>query len=193
MEIRHARHLANHYCAVFLRVLEYYDGKSRTAYHLIRWFLICSLAILFLTSNRVGTFDEAFKSRIQLNLRYRNLNEQQRLQIWTNFIDRIETLDKHRITSLGTSKRSGSFQQDVGINSEEIRQHLPELATANLNGREIRNVISTARQLAVYRKMRLGYEHIACVIGEAFKFDEYLKELSQGYTADDIRRGRGER
>ncbi|KAF4922405.1 ATPase family AAA domain-containing protein 3, partial [Colletotrichum viniferum] len=143
--------------SVFLRVLEYYDG------------------ILILTSNRVGTFDEAFKSRIQLNLRYKNLNEQQRLQIWTNFIDRIETL------------------QDVGINSEEIRQHLPELATANLNGRQIRNVISTARQLAVYRKMRLGYEHIACVIGEASKFDEYLKELRQGYTADDIRRGRGER
>ncbi|KAF4843689.1 ATPase family AAA domain-containing protein 3 [Colletotrichum siamense] len=161
--------------SVFLRVLEYYDG------------------ILILTSNRVGTFDEAFKSRIQLNLRYKNLNEQQRLQIWTNFIDRIETLDRHRITSSGNSKRNGSFQQDVGINSEEIRQHLPELATANLNGRQIRNVISTARQLAVYRKMRLGYEHIACVIGEASKFDEYMKELSQGYTADDIRRGRRER
>ncbi|KAK6222191.1 hypothetical protein QIS74_04446 [Colletotrichum tabaci] len=36
--------------SVFLRALEYYDG------------------ILILTTNRVGTFDEAFKSRIQLAL-----------------------------------------------------------------------------------------------------------------------------
>ena len=38
--------------SVFLRVLEYYDG------------------ILILTTNRIGTFDEAFKSRIQLALHY---------------------------------------------------------------------------------------------------------------------------
>ena len=41
--------------SVFLRVLEYNVG------------------ILILTSTRVGTFDEAFKSRIQLTLRYKNL------------------------------------------------------------------------------------------------------------------------
>ncbi|KAI1061472.1 hypothetical protein LB506_011912 [Fusarium annulatum] len=49
--------------SVFLRVLEYYDG------------------IFILTSNRVGIFDEAFKSRIQLNLRYKNLDRDQRRQI----------------------------------------------------------------------------------------------------------------
>ena len=43
--------------SVFLRVLEYYEG------------------ILILTSNRVGTFDEAFKSRIQLSLHYENLGK----------------------------------------------------------------------------------------------------------------------
>ena len=42
--------------SVFLRVLEYYEG------------------ILILTSNRVGTFDEAFRSRIQLALHYPTLN-----------------------------------------------------------------------------------------------------------------------
>lgn len=36
--------------SVFLRMLEYYKG------------------ILFLTTNRIGTFDEAFKSRIHLSL-----------------------------------------------------------------------------------------------------------------------------
>lgn len=43
--------------SVFLRVLEYYED------------------ILILTSNRVGTFDEAFKSRIQLSLHYDNLTK----------------------------------------------------------------------------------------------------------------------
>lgn len=141
----------------------------------------------------MGTFDEAFKSRIQLNLRYNNLSEQQRLQIWTNFIDRIEKLNDDRSTATNHLEIISSIHQDIGIDSEEIRKHLPELATANLNGREIRNAISTARQLAVYRGMRLGYEHIASVIREAGKFDAYLKELRQGYTADDIRRGKGER
>ncbi|KAK1841510.1 AAA family ATPase [Colletotrichum chrysophilum] len=161
--------------SVFLRVLEYYDG------------------ILILTSNRVGTFDEAFKSRIQLNLRYQNLNEQQRFQIWTNFIDRIEKLNTQRIPSGGLCKANVGQQQDFGIDAEEIRHHLTELAKTNLNDREIRNAISTARQLAVYKGKPLGYQHINSVIKEATKFDEYLREISKGYTADDIRRGRGER
>ena len=43
--------------SVFLRVLEYYEG------------------ILILTSNRIGTFDEAFKSRVQLAIHYPLLSE----------------------------------------------------------------------------------------------------------------------
>lgn len=49
-------------------MLEYYDG------------------ILILTSNRVATFDEAFKSRINLAIRYEDLEEEQRLKILRNFI-----------------------------------------------------------------------------------------------------------
>ena len=54
-----------------MRTLEYYDG------------------ILILTSNRVGTFDEAFKSRIQLSLRYKRLQRHQRKQIWLNFMSHL--------------------------------------------------------------------------------------------------------
>ncbi|KAF1843475.1 uncharacterized protein K460DRAFT_407828 [Cucurbitaria berberidis CBS 394.84] len=49
--------------SIFLSVLEYYDG------------------ILILTSNRVGTFDEAFKSRISLALLYPNFTKSQRCRI----------------------------------------------------------------------------------------------------------------
>ncbi|KAK7697667.1 hypothetical protein SLS64_013297 [Diaporthe eres] len=51
---------------VFLRTLEYYDG------------------ILILTSNRVGTFDEAFKSRIQVAIHYESLTKKSRRAIWRN-------------------------------------------------------------------------------------------------------------
>ena len=62
----------NSLVSVFLRILEYYDG------------------ILILTSNRVGTFDEAFKSRIQVAFHYPNLDRVARKKIWKNFFDMME-------------------------------------------------------------------------------------------------------
>jgi SpoVK/Ycf46/Vps4 family AAA+-type ATPase len=97
--------------SVFLRVLEYYDR------------------ILILTSNRVATFDEAFKSRIQLALHYESPTEMQRKKIWKNFINRL-----------------GSFEADKNvIDIEDLRKHLALLATFNMNGRRIRNAVTTAR------------------------------------------------
>jgi len=44
-----------------------------------------------LTTNRVGTFDEAFKSRIHLAIRYSDLDEDQRVEIWRNFITALRS------------------------------------------------------------------------------------------------------
>lgn len=143
--------------SVFLRVLEYYDG------------------ILILTSNRVGTFDAAFKSRIQLSLHYPRLKEKDRLEIWTNFIEHIEGLTSSRTASLG-------------ILSEEIKEKLPELSKEALNGREIRNAVSTARQLAMFNGEPVGYKHLQTVISEMKKFDEYATDLQGGLTDDEVAR-----
>lgn len=137
------------------------------------------LGILILTSNRVGIFDEAFKSRIQLNLRYQNLDRDQRLKIWRNFISRLERL----------ADNSGGLE----INAKDILSHIDNLATPQLNGREIRNAISTARQLARYREQALGYNHLQSVIAEAEKFDQYLKDLHEGFSADELQNDKGER
>ncbi|KAG4262320.1 ATPase [Fusarium proliferatum] len=152
--------------SVFLRVLEY-------------------SGILILTSNRVGIFDEAFKSRIQLNLRYRNLDRGQRLQIWKNFFTRLRRLEED-----ASQRHSGV---SYGAKVDEMLGRLDELAEANLNGRQIRNAVSTARQLARYLKEPLSYKHLTVVINEAKKFDEYLLELNRTYTADEIQRDKGER
>lgn len=149
--------------------------------------------ILILTSNRVGTFDEAFKSRIQLSLRYKNLDFPQRLKIWDNFITRLEGFQTDPQVKKVIAVPTVNGGVDLGINVTEIREKLQELATVELNGREIRNAVSTARQLAMFKKVPMGYEHLESVIDEAEKFNKYLLELQKGMTADQKKNRQGER
>ncbi|KAI1342485.1 hypothetical protein F5Y15DRAFT_406137 [Xylariaceae sp. FL0016] len=137
----------NSLVSVFLRILEYYDG------------------ILILTSNRVGTFDEAFKSRIQLSIHYDNLTKKSRKAIWQNFFDMIED------------------SPDEDANMPELERRLDELASEEMNGRQIRNALLTARQLAKYRKERLDWEHLSQVIKTSAAFNKYLKAV-RGHSDD---------
>ena len=138
--------------SVFLRVLEYNVG------------------ILILTSNRVGTFDEAFKSRIQLALHYENLTPAQQRKIWRNFLARLRDMDP------------GSIEYD------DIMDNADELIKEDMNGRQIRNVITTARQLALYKKKTFCYEHLKHVIEVSGEFEKYLKTLRQGLSDDQLKR-----
>lgn len=141
--------------SVFLRVLEYYEG------------------ILVLTSNRVGIFDEAFKSRIQLALHYPNLGPYQRLRIWENFIDRLESF------------------HDSSIDIADLRDNLENLKEDKMNGRQIRNAITTARQYAEWKKTTLTYEHLRNVIEVSGRFDKYLDRLNGGFTQDELAQDEG--
>ncbi|KAI3325335.1 P-loop containing nucleoside triphosphate hydrolase protein [Xylariaceae sp. AK1471] len=138
--------------SAFLRVLEYYDG------------------ILLLTSNRVGTFDEAFKSRIQLAIHYENLSEHQRMQVWGNFIRRLKELNEE------------------GIDFVDLEDNIEELARNKLNGREIRNVITTARQNENYK---LNYEMMKQLIETTGEFDRYIEKLNGGHTYDQLAKDEG--
>ncbi|GFF67545.1 hypothetical protein IFM47457_01756 [Aspergillus lentulus] len=140
---------------VFLRVLEYYDG------------------ILILTSNRVGTFDEAFKSRIQVSLHYPNLNRSQRHKIWRNMINRLRTLEQ------------------PNIDFDDIDCYISELAEQEMNGRQIRNAITTARQLAKFKDRNMTHADLKHVIDVAGRFDKYLYDVKEGFTDDAIARDSG--
>ena len=137
--------------SVFLRVLEYYEG------------------ILILTSNRVGTFDESFKSRIQLALHYEKLKLNDRRTIWENFIRRLQKVE------------------EVGIDFDDINRHMDDLARNELNGRQIRNAITTARQFARHQEKDLEYADLQQVIKIALKFDKHTMEM-QGGMNDDARK-----
>ncbi|RSM13182.1 hypothetical protein CEP52_002042 [Fusarium oligoseptatum] len=140
--------------SVFLRALEYYGG------------------ILILTTNRVGTFDEAFKSRIQLALRYEKLQGYQRKQIWRNFFTRLKEIG-----------------EEDKIDFDDIQLNLDELTRHEMNGRQIRNSITTARQLAKYKGRKMTFSHLKRAISVANKFDRYLADVQDGI---DEHGGRGE-
>ncbi|GKZ25936.1 hypothetical protein AbraIFM66951_002454 [Aspergillus brasiliensis] len=140
---------------VFLRILEYYDG------------------ILILTSNRVGTFDEAFKSRIQISLHYPNLTRSQRFKIWRNLINRLKRL------------------QDPDIDFDDVECYIGELADQEMNGREIRNAITTSRQLAKFKGKSMSYADLQQVLDVSRRFDKYLFSVKEGLTDDDIARDSG--
>jgi hypothetical protein len=96
----------NHLVAGFLRALEYFKG------------------ILFLTTNRIGTFDEAFMSRINVPIYYADFNQDDRVKIWGQFFERLEE-------DCGTTMKIPEATKDY-VESEEMQALL-------WNGREIRN------------------------------------------------------
>ena len=131
--------------------------------------------ILILTSNRVGTFDEAFKSRIQFALHFDNPTETQRQTIWENFIERLETIERDN------------------VNVGDLRQHIKALAKHDMNGRQIRNALTTARQLAQYKGEKMNSRHLKHSINVSGKFEQYLKSLKHGVTDDELAREGGVR
>ncbi|KAJ7092995.1 P-loop containing nucleoside triphosphate hydrolase protein [Mycena belliarum] len=104
--------------AVFLRHVEYYRG------------------ILFLTTNRVQAFDEAFLSRIHVALHFAELNEASRAQVWRAFLAR------------------------AGVKSSSVsEEHVALLAQRAVNGRQIKNAVRTAHSLARGRGQEVGLAH----------------------------------
>ena len=96
--------------------------------------------ILFLTTNRVKQFDAAFQSRIHLSLRYNDLAQAEKEQLWRAFLQKTR--------SAGVGMCEFSVQQ------------LQTLSLKNLNGREIKNIVNLSVALAAENKEDLTYEHI---------------------------------
>jgi hypothetical protein len=54
-----------------------------------------------------------------------------------------------------------------------------------MNGRQIRNVINTARQLARFKEEPLDFEHLKRVIKVSGKFDEYVRGVVDAKSDED--------
>lgn len=84
--------------------------------------------ILFLTTNRVGQFDEAFASRIHLSLGYKRLDDKARGQIWDNLFQKLR---EDHLKNVGP-------KIDFGMSAKEYVR-LERVMALKWNGREIRN------------------------------------------------------
>lgn len=123
----------NELVSIFLRELEYYQG------------------ILFLTTNRIRSIDNAFQSRVDLFLPYHDLTSEARKQVWENFIN-----------------RAGRDKFDLAGDS------LDKLSMLKLNGREIKNLIKSAQLLSMKESGKVPVERLVLL---ANKRVEALKEL----------------
>ncbi|KAJ7101290.1 P-loop containing nucleoside triphosphate hydrolase protein [Mycena belliarum] len=119
--------------SVFLRLLEYYEG------------------ILFLTTNRVNTFDPAFQSRIHMALKYENLEARARQRLWKDFLS-------------GLKGGTDMSDEDYAV-----------LAQYDVNGRQIKNAVKTAESLASFMGARLGLTHLETVLRTQADFAEAFK------------------
>ncbi|XXH01683.1 hypothetical protein Hte_008044 [Hypoxylon texense] len=112
----------NKLVSVFLRLLEYYQG------------------VMFLTTNRVASFDPAFESRIHLTIHYPLLDFEARRHVWRIFV-----------------------KPDSASSSVDEKE-LESLARPELNGRQIKNIVKTARLLASRDKTPLSLSHLKTVL-----------------------------
>ncbi|KAG1823350.1 P-loop containing nucleoside triphosphate hydrolase protein [Suillus subaureus] len=141
--------------SVALRVLEYHRG------------------VLFLTTNRIQAFDEAFLSRFSIAVKYPELDVDARLTIWRKFFELAGC------ELWGGSGQPGDGRQSpdefVKLEGQEPQCYvsladLKELAAKPFNGRTIKNLVRTAQALAMSSDEPLSLEHVKVVVEAQEKF-----------------------
>eukprot|EP01128_Nolandella_sp_AFSM9_P002836 TRINITY_DN1323_c0_g1_i2.p1 TRINITY_DN1323_c0_g1~~TRINITY_DN1323_c0_g1_i2.p1 ORF type:complete len:1113 (-),score=151.08 TRINITY_DN1323_c0_g1_i2:37-3177(-) len=132
--------LRNSMVGVILRLTEYYRG------------------VLFFTTNRVTSFDPAFRSRVTLALRYRALSGTGRETIWENVL----------LASGGVSPEAlPSFD-------------FHKLAVTPLNGRQITSAVQLALALSKHRGNQcITQAEVASAVEMLLDFDEDEEALAQ--------------
>ena len=131
--------------AVFLRHVEYYRG------------------ILFMTTNRVKTFDEAFLSRIHVALHFQDLTKEAKAQVWKAFLAKVGI----KVVPAGQTE-TGAFGEDL----------VEKLADRDINGRQIKNATRTASSLARSRNEPLAFTHLLETLDAMDEFTAEFKAMS---------------
>ena len=127
---------------IFLRLLEYHQG------------------VLFLTTNRLKSFDPAFQSRVSIAIKYKRLDFESRKKIWSNFLE-----------STGLPQPSTS--------------DLETLAQFKLNGRQIRNTLRLAAVIASEEGVDLQLRHIQEMLVLSKKWFKDFSRRKEGSNEDD--------
>ncbi|KAF8601460.1 P-loop containing nucleoside triphosphate hydrolase protein [Ceratobasidium sp. AG-I] len=122
LEARSEDFARNAIVGVFLRLLEYQSG------------------IVILTTNRVRTLDQAFRSRISLALKYNDLDEGSRKRLW------------ERVSYMHPQNPSAPFD----FSCEEVNS----LSKREANGRIIKHIVRVSQALAMYDEGRINLDYV---------------------------------
>ncbi|CRG82660.1 hypothetical protein PISL3812_00004 [Talaromyces islandicus] len=94
--------------------------------------------IFFLTTNMLGTIDTAITDRIQLKLPYENLDYSARRKVFCHFLDQA--------------------------NAQFEEEDLDQFAEIGLNGRQIKNIVKIAHNVASSDNVRTSSSHLRAAI-----------------------------
>ncbi|KAI1409797.1 hypothetical protein F5Y13DRAFT_203189 [Hypoxylon sp. FL1857] len=151
--------------SIFLRTLEYYSG------------------ILFLTTNRVGAIDDAFRSRLHLTLYYPHLDRRQSRKVWRVNLRRLKEINEDR-EKLGHTK--------IHIDKKKILKYADlNFEELHWNGRQIRNAFQSALALADFatqdtgKTPTLSFEQFDTIARASLEFDHYLQS-THGFDEDKM-------
>ncbi|KAI1174267.1 hypothetical protein F4777DRAFT_554436 [Nemania sp. FL0916] len=161
----------NSIVSIFLRAMDYFQG------------------ILFLTTNRVGHFDEAFMSRIHVSIGYQRLDEEARGKIWDNLFAKLK--EDHK---------NGGPQILYEYDAKQYVKKDLEIRKLEWNGREIRNAFQTAVALAVFDSKaarakgardedsipEIKEKHLSQVVSMSAAFKEYITATHEGIDDADM-------
>ncbi|KAI1421819.1 hypothetical protein F5Y12DRAFT_787169 [Xylaria sp. FL1777] len=160
----------NSIVSIFLRAMEYFQG------------------ILFLTTNRVGLFDEAFMSRIHVSIGYEPLDDDAREEIWDNLFRKLKDDHKH-----------GGPEILYDYDAKQYVKRDAAVRQLKWNGREIRNAFQSAVALAVFDSKiarekgasdedaipEIKEKHLAQVVNMSAAFKEYMTATHEGVEDAD--------
>ncbi|KAJ5713103.1 uncharacterized protein N7483_010284 [Penicillium malachiteum] len=102
----------------------------------------------------------------------------------------LEDLERNALVATFIDRLS-SMSNEEQIDIDDLRDNLHLLKEMEMNGRQIRNVIATARQYAKWKEELLTYEYLKDVIEISGRFDTYLNKLHGGFSDDEIAQGDG--
>lgn len=113
--------------------------------------------ILILTTNRIKTFDVAVQSRVHLAIRYQDLTVEDRRKVFRTFYNQL------------TSENCSELRA--------IKEYIDDF-DEELNGRQVRNVFSSAMALARERNEKVALKDFRQVVKVTREFQKYLMEES---------------
>ncbi|PVH80535.1 hypothetical protein DL98DRAFT_532071 [Cadophora sp. DSE1049] len=172
--------------SVFLRELERYQG------------------IMFLTTNRIGTFDDAFLSRLHVGLLYKALSDNDR--------EKRPPINVHRDAEsyvTGNWKKEGVVQEDlinIKWNGREIRNGLwavlnfkASFTFANIVSKALQTALALAsyetngakKQGDAKREVVLRAEHIQSVVRMSKQFKIFINDTKK--SGDEDTRARNDK